>query len=181
MAKKLTDTQLIILSNALQREDGMVLPLPEIVTLNKGAVASVLKGLLKRNLVVEVKVPAGDAVWREAPAGSRIGLKITDAALEILGVEPSENEKPKVKPKQSKTASAKPSPSARPMTKQSVLIGLLQRKRGATVEEIMEQTGWQAHSVRGAISGTLKKKLGLSVTSEQVENRGRVYRIAGQA
>ncbi len=41
------------------------------------------------------------------------------------------------------------------------------------------KTGWQAHSVRGAISGALKKKLGLSVTSETVEGRGRVYRISG--
>ncbi len=42
----------------------------------------------------------------------------------------------------------------------------------------MEATSWQAHSIRGAISGTLKKKLGLAVTSDVVEGRGRVYRIA---
>ncbi len=48
---------------------------------------------------------------------------------------------------------------------------------GATIEEIVEATGWQAHSVRGAISGALKKKLGLAVTSEKVQARGRVYRI----
>ncbi|MEQ8440547.1 MAG: DUF3489 domain-containing protein [Alphaproteobacteria bacterium] len=181
MAQKLTDTQLIILSNASQREDGMVFPLPETMTLNKGAVASVLKGLLKRDFVVEVPVPAGDAVWREAPDGGRVGLKITDSALNLLGLAPAEDEKPTEKPKRSKKASAKDVPSARPGTKQSILIDLLQRKRGATVEEIMEQTGWQAHSVRGAISGTLKKKLGLLVTSEKVDKRGRVYRIAGQA
>jgi hypothetical protein len=45
----------------------------------------------------------------------------------------------------------------------------------------MEATGWQAHSVRGAISGALKKKLKLKVASEVVEGRGRVYRIGGQA
>ena len=44
--------------------------------------------------------------------------------------------------------------------------------------EAVAATGWQAHSVRGAISGTLKKKLGLAVTSEPIEKRGRVYRIA---
>jgi hypothetical protein len=42
-------------------------------------------------------------------------------------------------------------------------------------------TGWQAHSVRGAISGALKKKLGLEVTSEKIDGRGRVYRIAEAA
>jgi hypothetical protein len=57
------------------------------------------------------------------------------------------------------------------------LLDLLQRKRGATIAEAMKATGWQPHSVRGAISGTLKKKLGLAVTSEAVEGRGRVYRI----
>ncbi len=67
----------------------------------------------------------------------------------------------------------------RPGTKQALLIDLIKRKKGATIEEIVEATGWQAHSVRGAISGALKKKLGLAVTSERVGDGGRVYRIAG--
>ena len=61
-----------------------------------------------------------------------------------------------------------------------MLIDLLKRKEGATIGEVTDVTGWQAHSVRGAISGMLKKKLGLHVTSEKVEGRGRVYRIAGR-
>ncbi len=59
------------------------------------------------------------------------------------------------------------------------MIDLLKRKKGATIEEIVAATGWQPHSVRGAISGTLKKKLGLAVTSERVGDGSRVYRIAG--
>ena len=47
------------------------------------------------------------------------------------------------------------------------------------VGEIVAATGWQPHTVRGALAGALKKKLGLAVTSEKVEGRGRVYRIAG--
>ena len=70
------------------------------------------------------------------------------------------------------------SPAVRAGTKQMLLIDLLERKRGATVPEIVKAIGWQPHSVRGAISGSLKKKLGLAVTSETVEGRGRVYRIA---
>jgi hypothetical protein len=63
--------------------------------------------------------------------------------------------------------------------KQALLINLLKRPKGATVTEMAAKTGWQAHSVRGSISGTLKKKLGLAVTSAVVEARGRVYRISG--
>ena len=68
-------------------------------------------------------------------------------------------------------------PIVRPGTKQALLIDLLKRKNGATIDDIVAATGWQPHSVRGAISGSLKKKLGLTVTSDPVENRGRVYRI----
>ena len=67
----------------------------------------------------------------------------------------------------------------RPGTKQALLIDLLKRKKVATLEKIVAATGWQPHSVRGAISGTLKKKLGLAVTSERVGDGSRVYRIAG--
>lgn len=63
-------------------------------------------------------------------------------------------------------------------SKQNVLIGLLQRSGGATVEEMAKATGWQNHSVLGAISGVLKNRLGLKVASKR-EERGRVYRIAG--
>ncbi len=66
----------------------------------------------------------------------------------------------------------------RPGTKQALLIDLLKRKKGATIEKIVEATGWQPHSVRGAISGTLKKKLGLAVTSEKPGDGPRRYRIA---
>ena len=59
------------------------------------------------------------------------------------------------------------------------MIEMLRRSEGATVDQIMDATGWQRHSVRGAIAGALKKKLGLAVTSEKVEDRGRVYRVAG--
>lgn len=62
-------------------------------------------------------------------------------------------------------------------TKQAELIALLQAPDGIRIAEITSVTGWQAHSVRGAISGRLKKKLGLAVISEKVEGRGRVYRI----
>jgi hypothetical protein len=54
---------------------------------------------------------------------------------------------------------------------------MLRAPDGATIEEIMAATGWQSHTVRGAMAGALKKKLGLEVTSEKVENRGRAYKL----
>ena len=64
------------------------------------------------------------------------------------------------------------------VTKQPTLITLLQRPTGATMDEMAKAMGWQRHSVRGMMSGVLKKKLGLTITSES-EERGRVYRITG--
>ncbi len=83
------------------------------------------------------------------------------------------------KPSGPKPKSEKSQTAVRQGTKQALMIDLLKRKKGATIEEIVEATGWQPHSVRGAISGALKKKLGLAVTSDRVGDRGRVYRIAG--
>ena len=64
-------------------------------------------------------------------------------------------------------------------TKQDILIEMLSRAKGATLADLVAANGWQAHSLHGAISGTLKKKLGLAVNSEKVRNRSRVYRIGG--
>lgn len=68
-------------------------------------------------------------------------------------------------------------PRTRVGTKQAELIALLRRPDGATIAEAMAATGWQSHTVRGAIAGALKKRLGLVVSSEKVEGRGRIYRI----
>ena len=68
-------------------------------------------------------------------------------------------------------------PKQRAGTKQAMLIEMLRRPEGGTMEEIMATTGWLAHSARGAMSGALGKKLGLIVTSAREEGRGRVYRI----
>ena len=76
-------------------------------------------------------------------------------------------------PPEQKPAHPKKEKSA---SKQARVISMLQNLKGATVAEIADATNWQPHTVRGAISGVLKKKLGLSVISEKTE-RGRVYRI----
>lgn len=84
--------------------------------------------------------------------------------------------KPRQKPAVAdRTAKAERKP--RTDTKQAKLIAMLKAKGGATVEEIAAAFGWQSHTVRGAVYGALKKKLGLDIVSEKIQNRGRVYRI----
>lgn len=63
-------------------------------------------------------------------------------------------------------------------TKIGALVALLKRPDGADLNALVEATGWQAHSVRGAIAGTVKKKLKLDVTTTKVEGRT-VYKAVG--
>ena len=71
-----------------------------------------------------------------------------------------------------------PQPTAPAASKQQILISLLKRPKGAAIEELMEATGWQRHSVHGTLSGVLRKRLGLPIITEFGEH-GRMYRIAG--
>ncbi len=63
-------------------------------------------------------------------------------------------------------------------TKEAQVIAMLRRPEGATIAQIMAATGWQAHTCRGAFAGALKKKRGLTVTSEKGDDGTRVYRLA---
>ncbi|WP_066018697.1 DUF3489 domain-containing protein [Endozoicomonas atrinae] len=62
-------------------------------------------------------------------------------------------------------------------TKLHTVIELLARPEGAAIEEIMDKTGWQKHTVRGTFAGALKKRLGLTIESEKPEGQDRIYRI----
>ena len=85
--------------------------------------------------------------------------------------------KPKSRPKKSKSKKLQ-APGTREGSKQAQLIAMLRHPKGATIAEIAEALSWQPHTVRGAIAGALKKKLGLDITSEKDDKRGRTYRIA---
>jgi cell division septation protein DedD len=201
---KLTDTQLVILSTASQRDDGAALPLPKSIKLQGSAVSRVLKSLMNKDLLAEQSAGNNAAAWRESKDGQRLTLVITDAGRAAIGAEqdaqidppPTRTIAPTTKrshhqgrsatgSKRSTKSKSKPKATAsrasnRSSTKQALLVGLLQRTEGATTAEAVKATGWQPHSVRGAISGTLKKKLGLAVVSDTVVGRGRVYRIAAK-
>jgi hypothetical protein len=83
------------------------------------------------------------------------------------------------KAKAAKQATAKDAtPVAREGSKKAIVIDLLKRPEGATLNQIMEATAWQAHSVRGFISGSLTKKMGLKIESSKSKDGERVYRSA---
>jgi hypothetical protein len=77
-------------------------------------------------------------------------------------------------------ASEESASPARPKGKLGALLALLLRPEGATLAVMQDATGWQAHSVRGAMSGALKKKLGFTISSEKTDG-GRVYRASQEA
>ncbi len=175
----LSDTQLVVLSAACQRPDRSVYPLT--TKLSGGAAAKVLGSLLKQNLIKEVQAKREDTVWREDKKRGRLTLRATPAASKALGIDEVSTEgeaDTEAKP----ARSGKSGPKARGTradSKQAKLIAMLKTAKGATIDEIVKALDWQPHTVRGAIAGALKKKLGLNVTSEKVEGRGRVYRIPG--
>jgi len=163
---QLSNTQILILKAAAEREARIALPLPD--SLRGGAAAKVVGAMLAKGLLEEVDADMhkNDPVWRESGDGHAVTLIATDAGLAAIGIEPEQapTEAPKAH-------------TLRAGTKQATLIAMLRTPDGANIEEIIAATGWQSHTVRGAISGALKKKLGLEVTSEKVENRGRVYKL----
>jgi len=190
---KLSDSQLVILSTASQRPDGCVFPIT--LKLKGNAIGNVLKSLLTKGLLEEVPGRADDTLWRYDD-GAPLTLKASPAAYRHLGIDseavPVANDVPardhpsgKREPAKAAQAAAigeadaKPrkEPSVRKDSKQAQLIAMLRRAKGATIEEIAETLEWQRHTVRGAIAGALKKRLGLEVVSEKSERRGRVYRI----
>jgi hypothetical protein len=87
------------------------------------------------------------------------------------------------KPKKVAGPAAKPEPAKesgafRPGSKGAKVLELISRSKGASLPELMKATGWQAHSVRGFISGTLGTKMGLKVQSAKREDGERVYSLA---
>ena len=175
---KLTDTQRVILSAASQRTDRLALPLPK--SLKGGAAHKVVNALIEKGLLREVKAnrKLNDPVWRETDEGRAVTVVITDAGLGAIGIEPDEVKKPAEETTGTELSAAPKERKPREGTKQQQMIELLRRPKGATLVEIVEATGWQQHTIRGAMAGALKKKLGLTITSEKDEARGRVYKIA---
>ena len=187
---RLSDSQLVVLTAACQRADRCVFPVT--AKLKGNAAGNVLKSLLKKDLIKEVRAKRDDTVWRHDEQHGRMTLVATKAAFAALGIDPrDEAEDAETKAADEAPAKVEAEPNTRPKTpkstepkaprkdsKQAQLIAMLRRAKGASIDEVVKALEWQPHTVRGAIAGALKKKLGLDVTSEKDEKRGRIYRIA---
>jgi len=84
---------------------------------------------------------------------------------------------PKAKALKKAPNGAKKAGSARDSSKTAKVLDLLKRPEGASVKELLKSTGWQPHSVRGFLSGTIRKKMGMTVTSTKTEDGERTYSI----
>ncbi len=163
----LSDPQSVILGAACARATGLIFPVT--ASLKGGAVGNVCKSLLKRGLIEEIAAADPDTVWRHDEAGP-LTLRATPLAYSVLGIGDATDTETAVQPDLTP-------PTQRKGTKQAQLIALLEAPDGATIDEMVIATGWQRHTLRGSMSGALKKKLGLTITSEKVDGRGRCYKI----
>ncbi len=178
----LTETQSLILSRAAARPGNLALPLPD--SLRGGAAAKVVEALLAKGLVeeVEANIRRSEPLWRETGDGHGTTLLATEAGLCAVGIEPlvagaiANARRGRLERDMAAPEAPKPA-TIRAGTKQAALIALLQRPEGASVAEAAAALSWQAHTVRGAISGALKKRLGLVIAAEKIDGRGTVYRI----
>ena len=187
---KLSDSQLVILSAAARRKNGAVLPLPRSLKVNKAAATTVLKSLIKKGLVAERPAAADETHWREARGGGRTALVITDTGLQAIGVEvdrktskqssstkaqPSQrSRRAEPKPSGAKPKGGTPPPAVRPGTKQALLIDLLKRKKGATIEAIVETLGWLPHTVRAALTRLRQQGFRIERVREDGASRYRI-------
>ena len=178
---KLTDTQLVILTGAAQRDDLGVVAIDKRAA-TKDAIASLLKS---KHLKTVPRTP-DLALWAKDEAGQALSLIVTPKALKLLGIEAPTKVTDQVPATSDETAPPEPKPAKRApaaaseekaTTKLGAVIALMREPEGATLDQLMAATGWQAHSVRGVISGAIRKKLGLTVISERT-GEIRTYRIA---
>ena len=155
---KLSPAQSLLLRTAARRADGRVIP-PH--TLRGGARAKVLTALLQRG-------------WIEPADGGHV---LTDAGYAAIGQQrpmPPDDVQPMDTIGDLQLVEGI---LIRPGTKLAALVVALRRPQGATSLQLMLATGWQPHTVRGAISGMLRKKLGLNVVLAHNDSGERVYRV----
>lgn len=171
MTTLLSTTQEDILELATSREDGMVLPFPDDLKLKGGAAHKVLGSLVSKGFIK--KTGEDFIITNKGRKAIDADLVEEEPEIEELATEEPEEAETEVEP----VAPAKTGKTT-PTGKLGQMLALLKREEGATVTDLMEVTGWQKHSVRGAMSGQLKKKYGLKFEQIATKDAETVYKIA---
>ncbi len=146
-----TDTQKVALENAADTDDGQITPPPNV---RGGAVTKMFNSMVGKGVAEEID----GAYFMTNQGREAIGLP---AKIETIAYSVPETT---TKPRQ--------------RTKQALIIEMLKRPEGATISQIMANTGWQKHTVRGTFAGALKKRMGLNITSTKTADAERVYRVS---
>jgi hypothetical protein len=165
----LTDTQLKLLSQASQRDD-LLIHLPD--ALKGGAVKSVVAKLLAHHLVVETAVGRGDPSWRRDEHEQPIGLKLTRGGLPALGLDPEEGGDGATCALTGAAANGEHAPARAPVfrdgSKRALVVALLGRGQGASLDELVQATGWLPHTTRAALTGLRQR--GFVLTRDKAED-----------
>ncbi|HEX8415150.1 MAG TPA: DUF3489 domain-containing protein [Sphingomicrobium sp.] len=165
---KLNDTQLILLTTASQRENGSLMPLPDTLAGTAERAKKMIVTLIKKVLAEEEPVLEPTFAWREEN-GRWIGVRITDAGRQAIGVD---------EPNAQKTATTAETLAAPKVTKSSLVLEMLRRNDGATLDELVAATGWLRHTTRAALTGLRKKGHAIEKTKRTDATS---YHIAAQA
>ena len=171
---KLTATQAKVLTAAAQRNDGAG-TIPD--KLNKVAAAKVAASLVTRKLMREVRAKDGMPVWREDGARS-VSLIITAAGRVAIGLTKVED-RPVDEPI-CETADKQPLPAAGPRagSKQAMVVAMLSSEEGASLDALIDATGWLPHTTRAALTGLRKR--GFEIARERHATKGSLYRIGNE-
>ena len=191
---QLTTTQTQVLQHALDHNDGRIEWFPESV--KGGARKKVLDGLFNRALVTTdggthwyVAAEGFDALGRPRPTVAvvaPVAPLVVDPELEATVAQHEAQGATEANTLQNQATINPPSDGlptpvktrTRENSKQATVVQMLKRPEGATVRQICDATGWQAHTVRGTFAGAFKKKLGLTIESDKAVGSERVYRTA---
>ena len=157
---RLTDLQSVLLSAALRREHGDLLPAPTSVAGKDDDVHKALGQLLKRGFVTETDQPPSGTEWR-VDGDARYGLTLSELGRTAIGaagdeVDDAATSDAVLPAGVDRAPSNGPRPGTAP-TKTAVVIAMLGRKKGATLPELVDATGWLPHTTRAALTGLRKK------------------------
>jgi hypothetical protein len=161
----LSDTDLVLLSAAAQRDD-------QLLTRREGLTTKAIEKLSARlsrlGFVEEIHVSPDQPLWYDH-AGGRVGLRISTAGLAAIGIEAGEGDHAP------DGAGPQSAPATRAGTKKARVLEMLRREAGASLDELIEATGWLPHTTRAALTGL--RKAGHELAKSKDGEGRTIYRL----